>query len=179
MTRETRMPAQSLAAAFVACALLGACSYLKARPGTDEAAATLTGAWRSQIEFWDGPLGGVKGLEFMVAFHGDGTLTESSNYDSAPPVPPAYGVWRRTGARAFEAHYEFYMTKAPPAGTSLSGGWLPAGRGLLDERITLAEDGKSFTSTIHLQMLGEDGQPTKDKGDAQGTGRRIDFSGVR
>jgi len=178
MRRKPEIRAQT-AAALLACALAAACGTFKTTGEPAKSPGALAGAWRAQVQFWDGPLGGVKGLEFMYAFHADGTLTESSNYDAAPPVPPAYGVWRRTGPRAFEAHYEFYMTKAPPAGTSLSGGWLPAGRGLLDEKITLSDDGQSFTSTLHLQMLGEDGQPTKDKGDAQGTGRRIDFSGVR
>lgn len=173
------MTARNIAGLVVACAALGACGTFKAATSSNTPAASLSGAWRSQVQFWDGPLGGVKRLEFMYAFHPDGTLTESSNYDSAPPVPPAYGVWRRTGPREFVAHYEFYMTKPPAAGVSLAGGWLPAGRGLLDETITLSEDGRSYASTIHLQMLGEDGQPTKDKGDAQGTGRRIDFSGAR
>lgn len=175
MTQQWATRARNLALIFAAGAALAACSTFRNAAEPKPAGATLAGAWRSQVQFWDGPLGGIKGLEFMFAFHGDGTLTESSNYDAAPPVPPAYGVWRRTGPREFAAHYEFYMTKAPPPGTSLAGGWLPAGRGFLDETITLSEDGRSYTSAIHLQMLDEDGRPTKDKGDAQGAGRRIDF----
>lgn len=175
MTRQLAIRARTVALVLAACGMLANCGTFNGASNSKPAAVSIAGAWRSQVQFWDGPLGGIKGLEFMYAFHGDGTLTESSNYDAAPPVPPAYGVWRRTGPREFAAHYEFYMTKPPPAGTNLTGGWLPAGRGLLDETITLSEDGRSYTSTIHLQMLGEDGQPTKDKGDAQGTGRRIDF----
>ena len=37
----------------------------------------------------------MKDLEFMYVFNVGGTMTASSNYDGAPPVPPAYGVWRR------------------------------------------------------------------------------------
>ena len=37
----------------------------------------------------------TKDLEFMYAFNVSGTMTESSNYDAAPPVPPAYGVWKK------------------------------------------------------------------------------------
>ena len=65
-------------------------------------------------------------------------MTESSNYDASPPVPPAYGIWRKVGAREFEAKYEFYVTKAPAAFEEIAkgGGWGPAGRGVFVERIT-------------------------------------------
>ena len=36
-------------------------------------------------------LAAMKNLEFMYVFDADGTMTESSNYDSFPPGPPAYG----------------------------------------------------------------------------------------
>jgi hypothetical protein len=39
----------------------------------------------------------------MYVFNTGGTMTESSNYDGAPPVPPAYGVWRSVGPNEFEA----------------------------------------------------------------------------
>ena len=70
---------------------------------------TLFGAWRSSIDVTSGAFTAAKGLEFMYVFHNDGTLTESSNYDAAPPVPPAYGVFRFVpGERTvWEAKYSF------------------------------------------------------------------------
>ena len=56
--------------------------------------APVVGAWRSKVQFETGALAGIKDLEFLYVFNAGGTLTESSNYDGAPPVPPAYGVWR-------------------------------------------------------------------------------------
>lgn len=32
-------------------------------------------------------------------------MTGSSNDDGAPPVPPAYGVWRKVAARSDEAKH--------------------------------------------------------------------------
>ena len=71
------------------------------------------GQWRARLDFEDGDFAAVDDLEFMYVFNAGGTLTESSNYDAAPPVPPAYGIWRRTGPDRFEAKYEFYPTSAP------------------------------------------------------------------
>ena len=111
---------------------------------------SLVGAWRSQIHFSSGPFAAMKDLEFMYVFNQGGTLTESSNYDGAPPVPPAYGVWRATGARQFEAKYLFYITRAPAtlAEITSGGGWMPAGYGEFIEQITLSQDGKTFTSNM-------------------------------
>ena len=83
----------------------------------------LVGAWRSQLQVNSGAFAGMQGLEFMYVFNLGGTMTESSNYDASPPVQPAYGVWRKTGAREFEARYEFYNTKPPGAfGEIVKGG---------------------------------------------------------
>jgi hypothetical protein len=133
----------------------------------------LAGAWRSQVRFSGGPFAAVKDLEFMYAVHADGTLTESSNYDAAPPVPPAYGVWRKVAPGRFQLHYEFYVTAAK-AGADLKDGWPPSGRGLLDEAVVLAPDGKSFTSQIRLTMI-QGNAPATDGGAATGSGRRIGF----
>src|SRR3990167_7553565 len=63
----------------------------------------LVGSWRSRVQFKTGAFVQVKDLEFMYAFNAGGTMTESSNYDASPPVPPAYGVWRMVGPRQYEA----------------------------------------------------------------------------
>jgi len=50
----------------------------------------LVGAWQGKIQFTTGAFADTKDLEFMYAFNAGGTMAESSNYDAAPPVPPAY-----------------------------------------------------------------------------------------
>jgi ketosteroid isomerase-like protein len=143
---------------------------------TESSPHDLVGQWRSQIQFQSGAFSSIKDLEFLYVFNAGGTMTESSNYDSAPPVPPAYGIWRRTGENRFEAKYEFYITAAPPKkDTPLTDGWPPAGRGVLSETITLSADGDSFTSVIVYQPLNSSGKPTEAESKAIGKGRRLKF----
>jgi len=104
-----------LSEALVAVLILSACTRSDSAPrGGLSGADTLVGAWRSQIHFSSGAFAPMKDLEFMYVFNQGGTLTESSNYDAAPPVPPAYGIWRATGARQFEAKYLFYIVSGSP-----------------------------------------------------------------
>lgn len=134
----------------------------------------LLGAWRSSLQFETGAFAAVKDLEFMYVFNAGGTMTESSNYDSAPPVPPAYGVWREIGSNEFEAKYEYYATAPSDSEALLKGaGWLPAGRGVFTERITVAADGQTFTSTIHYDAFDSKGQPIEGGGEAKGRAIRI------
>jgi len=142
--------------------------------GPREDAPALVGAWRSAIQFRSGALASFKDLEFMYVFNVGGTLTESSNYDGAPPVPPAYGVWRAVGPREFEARFEYYATTPPPDLEELrAGGWLPAGRGVFTERISLSVDGQSFSSTIRYVPLDPEGKLAEGGGEATGRGVRI------
>jgi hypothetical protein len=138
----------------------------------------LVGAWRGKVQFTSGALTAVKDLEFMYVFNAGGTMTESSNYDGAPPVPPAYGVWRRTGPRQFEATYEFTITKSPASFEDITkgGGWMPAGHGVLVERIILSEDGRSFISTIKYDAFDKAAKPTESGSEAKAEATRIDFS---
>jgi hypothetical protein len=103
-------------------------------------------------------------------------MTESSNYDGAPPVPPAYGIWREVGQNQFEARYEFYSTRLPDSadGMALGAGFLPAGRGILTEKIALSADGNAFSSQIRLELLDKSGVKI-DSGEATSTGRRVTF----
>jgi hypothetical protein len=136
--------------------------------------APLVGAWRSSLQAKTGALAGVKDLEFMYVFNAGGTLTESSNYDGAPPVPPAYGVWRAVGPNEFEAKYEYFSTS--PSGADVfrnGGGWLPSGRGVITERITLSADARSFTSTVRYEAFGLRGEPVEGGGEAVGRAVRI------
>jgi hypothetical protein len=119
----------------------------------------------------------MKDLEFMYVFNAGGTMTESSNYDGVPPVPPAYGIWRSTGPHQFEAKYVVYATKAPATFEDIAkgGGWLPAGHGVLTGKVTLSDSGKSLTSTIVYAPFDQTGKPVEGGGEGAGTGRRIDF----
>ena len=79
---------------------------------TGKGSDNLAGAWRGQVQFTTGAFAEAKDLEFMYVFTAGGTVTESSNYDAAPPVPPAYGVWKKVGTRKYEAKYQFFQSKA-------------------------------------------------------------------
>jgi hypothetical protein len=138
---------------------------------------SLAGAWRSQVRFQGGALAEMKDLEFMYVFNTGGTMTESSNYDAAPPSAPAYGTWKKTGARQFEAKYLFYLTKPPAAFEEIAkgGGWLPTGHGVLTEQITLSDDSRTFRSTIKFAAFDPAGKPVEGAGEGTGTGTRMEF----
>jgi hypothetical protein len=125
--------------------------------------------------FRDGAFVAVKDLEFLYVFNAGGTLLESSNYDGAPPVPPAYGVWRRTGSGRYELRYRFFTTKPPTdfAAITGGGGWMPSGYGELHEQLDLAADGRSFTSALALTLFDVNGQPVDGGGSASGQGTRL------
>jgi hypothetical protein len=160
-------------------ALLGVDGRSQPAPlaASETAAVDLVGEWRAQLQFTSGAFATIKDLEFMYSFNQGGTMTESSNYDASPPVPPAYGIWRKVGGREFEAKYEFYVTKAPAAFEEIAkgGGWGLAGRGVFVERITLSEDGKSFTSKIKYDQFDTAGKPAEGGGEATGKGVKLAF----
>jgi hypothetical protein len=137
----------------------------------------LVGAWRSRVQFTKGAFASVNDLEFLYVFNAGGTMSESSNYDGSPPVPPAYGVWRQVGPREFEAKYLFYATKAPAKFEEIAGGggWSPAGHGELVERITLAPDGQSFTSKLVYTAFDNTDKPADGGGAATGSATRVKF----
>lgn len=145
-------------------------------PVQNDAPPPIVGAWRSSLQFSSGAFASIKDLEFMYVFNLGGTLTESSNYDGAPPVPPAYGLWRAISATEVEAKYEFYVTApSPPDAFKAGAGWLPSGRGIFTERITLSPDGKTFSSTITYEAFDTHGQPVEGGGTASGKAMRIGF----
>jgi hypothetical protein len=158
----------------LALASLASCS----RAPEPASAPALIGAWRSSVQFSGGVLGSVKDLEFLYVFNEGGTMTESSNYDGAPPVAPAYGEWRPTGSPgAFEAKYTFFTT-GPPSDVKLlasGGGWLPTGSGVLTERIAVAADGRSFNSRMTLEMFDKIGKPIAGGGEATAHATREGF----
>ena len=158
--------------------LLGSGCRPESSVGDRQATAhDLVGQWRAKVQFRSGAFAGIRDLEFAYVYNSGGTMTESSNYDAAPPVPPAYGIWRTTGLNQFEAKYEFYVTKAPVRLEDLTGGggWLPAGRGVLLERITISDDGNSFTSAIRYQAFDQAGRAAEGWDEAEGRGVRLRF----
>ena len=146
-------------------------------PAATNPAVDLQGEWRAQLKFSSGAFVSMKDLEFMYSFNQGGTMTESSNYDAAPPVPPAYGIWRKVSDLEYEAKYEFYVTKPPAAFEEITkgSGWGPAGRGVFVERITLSKDGKSFTSKIKYDQFDTAGKPAEGGGEATGKGVKLTF----
>ena len=140
-------------------------------------APALTGAWRAQMHFQSGAFAAVKDLEFMYVYNAGGTLTESSNYDAAPPVPPAYGIWRPKGANHFQSKYVFYVTKAPASFQDITkgGGWSPDGSGVFTEEITLAADGNSYTAKVTYLAYDVNGKPAEGGGAGTATAQRLRF----
>jgi hypothetical protein len=169
----------NITAVMVVALLLGTgCSSSPVqRSQEDERAHGLVGAWRSKVQFSSGAFAAVKDLEFLYVFNDGGTMTESSNYDASPPVPPAYGVWRQVRPGEFEAKYIFYSTKPPAKFEDISSGngWSPAGHGELIEQVRLAPDGQTFTSTLRYAPFDEVGKPASGGGSAEGHGTRIHF----
>jgi hypothetical protein len=147
-----------------------------AHPARAQSTDSLVGAWRASVRFADGPFASLANLEFLYVFNAGGTMTESSNYDGAPPAPPAYGIWRRVGDRVYEAKYLFWMTQPPSKldDVTSGGGWMPAGHGEFTERITLATDGRTFTSTMRYEQFDIDGKPNATA-TAEVRGRRVGF----
>ena len=158
-------------------ALLGVLFATGCTSVQSESADGLVGAWRGQVQFTTGAFAAVQDLEFMYAFNAGGTMTESSNYDASPPVPPAYGVWRRLGERQYEARYEYYWANAPANFEVIAkgGGWSPGGRGVLTQRITLSADGNSFDATIRYEAFDPQGKSTEGASAATARGTRIKF----
>ena len=102
-------------------------------------------------------------------------MTESSNYDGAPPVPPAYGIWQKVAENKFELHYEYFNSKPPAKFEDISrgAGWLPGGRGTIKEVVTISSDGKTFHSDIDFVLKDQYGKVIPGGGKAIGQGMRI------
>jgi len=164
-----------LAPFVIAVFAIGVPSAFAAEAG--KGADNLVGAWRGKVQFTSGAFAETKDLEFMYAFNVGGTMTESSNYDAAPPVPPAYGVWRKVGSRKYEAKYQFFQSKAVTTADELvkAGGWGPDSYGILVQKVTLSADGNSFDSRITLDLFDKEGRPVAGGGEGTASGQRLGF----
>ena len=142
-------------------------------PQTDN----IVGAWKGKVQFKTGAYTEVKDFEFMWVFNEGGTMTESSNYDGVPPTPPAYGIWKKTGNQQYESRYEFYFNKIPASFEDVikAGGFPPAGYGVLNEKIILSEDGKSYSSTIKFNLFDQTGKQTVFNDEATAEAKRMEF----
>ena len=82
-----------------------------------------------------------------------------------------------TAPREFEAKYAFYTTKAPSTFEDVAkgGGWEPSGYGILAEKITVAEDGKTYKSRIAYRLFDASGKEAEGGGEASGAGVRTEF----
>ena len=165
----TRLPGVALIA------LLAACQQSAPTATRSSPSAGLVGAWQSHVRFDSGALTGVDDLKFMYVYNAGGTMTESSNYDGAPPVPPAYGVWKAEGGNRYRSRYAFFVTRAPASYADIAhgGGWMPAGHGVLTETITLSADGNRYTSTITYAAFDASGKPLPGGGRGTGAGQRM------
>ena len=150
---------------------LASCHKTAPAPGR----SALVGAWVAHVQFRSGALAGVHDLKFMYVYNAGGTLTESSNYDGAPPVPPAYGVWKALGGHRFRTRYAFFINRPPGGFADIAhgGGWLPAGHGVLTETITLSADARTYTSTIAYTAVDAAGKPLPGSGRGTGKGVRM------
>jgi len=161
-------------ALMAALGCVGGCSRAFPAPGAEPQAPPLIGSWRTKVQFKEGALADLRDLEFMYSFNSGGTLTQSSNYDGTPPVPPGYGVWRQTGPRQFELKYAFYAP-AKFVKVKRSAAWVPSGQGTYHETLQLSADGKSYTSHIVYELVNPAGAPIRGGGEGQAAGTRIVF----
>jgi hypothetical protein len=161
-------------AAIVALVTFAVVTELSADPGSP---VDLAGGWQSKVQMHTGPYASLKDFAFMYSYNAGGTMTESSNYDAAPPCPPAYGVWKKTGERRFETKYHFWITKASGIEKQIAegGGWIPDGYGILREKITLSEDGNAYSSTLTFEMFDPQGKATSQVDEGSCTATRITF----
>ena len=137
----------------------------------------IVGAWKGKVQFKTGVYAEIKDFEFMWVFNAGGTMTESSNYDGVPPTPPAYGIWKKTGNKQYEARYEFYWNKVPASYEELAraGGFPNAGYGVLSEKIILSEDEKSYSSIIKFNLFDQTGKQTVFNDEATAEANRMKF----
>jgi hypothetical protein len=154
---------------------VGGCSEaVSSAPPQSADPVPLVGAWRTKVQFSAGALSDLHDLEFMYSFNAGGTLTQSSNYDGTPPVPPGYGLWRQTGPRTFELRYAFYApAKFVKSGRSAA--WVPSGRGLYTETLQMSSDTKSYHSRIVYDLVDPNGKPLPGGGEGEASGSRTTF----
>ena len=171
------MKPRSLLVSLFTAALLGVFSLTGCSTVSSSAPEGLIGAWKGGVQFTTGAFAATKDLEFMYVFNPGGTMTESSNYDSSPPVPPAYGVWKAVDALHYETKYAFFWTNPPKAFEDLAkgGGWAPGGHGVLTQKTALAADGKTFESTLKLELYDQQGKLTEPASYATAKATRISF----
>ena len=110
---------------------------------------------------------------FLALFLVAGCRTSVPERDS---VPALVGAWRAkvqftSGSLApvEDLEYWFFTTRAD------EGAWVPAGSGVLIEKIALATDGRSYESTLTLELFDAAGKPVEGGGAATVHAQRAGF----
>jgi hypothetical protein len=131
----------------------------------------LEGAWRVQVTVESGPFRGSQ--QFLVMYSAGGGMVESSNFDEAPPVPPAYGSWVASGESGFRSTYVFFTTEAVDR-LDAGAGWEFSGSGKFRESITVGPSGNDYTSRLSYELYDTADAPLAGQsGEGYGVGRRI------
>jgi hypothetical protein len=82
-------------------------------------------------------------------------MTESSNYDGVPPVPPAYGCGKRSAQTSSRRDTSSSPRSHPLVSrkSPVGGGMDADGHGVLTETITLSADGRFIDLDYPLGRL--------------------------
>jgi hypothetical protein len=139
--------------------------------GPTGAPAGLEGGWRVQVTIETGPFTGSQ--QYLMVYSAGGGMIESSNFDSAPPVPPAYGSWLASGESSFRSTYVFFTTE-PVDQLDAAAGWDFSGSGKFRESITLSSSGNDYTSRLSYELYDTADKPLAGQsGEGYSVGRRI------
>jgi hypothetical protein len=102
-----------------------------------------------------------------------GGMMESSNFDAAPPVPPAYGSWATSVDGGFRSTYVFFTTEAVDR-LDAGAGWEFSGSGKFREAITVGPNGDDYSSRLSYELYDTaDALLAGQSGEGYAVGRRI------
>jgi hypothetical protein len=157
----------SFAALVVLLAFSGTQAFADGR-GEPLSASSVAGAWRVNLSGF-----GPTPVPILMTFTRDGTLLQTDTPVALPqPVPPSsaasngHGIWRKTGGRDYAFTYVkiFYSPDGPALATVTQ-----------RAKLTLADDGNSFTATIvNTDFVNADGTPINP-----GAVATLTFAGTR
>lgn len=145
--------------AVIATAFTQACSVGNSRVSaqTTEAVDPIEGLWSSQVTVTNCQTGAVmRSFAALNLFARGGTVVDT---DSQPPTGhgPGFGVWTNSGSAQYTSSFQFYRFNTDGS---------LAGSQEIARTITLAVDGKTFTSKFNVSILDVNGNST---GSACGT----------
>ena len=148
------------------------------QPVTSVSPPPLTGAWRASIDVKSGAFTDGQGPRVHVRVphrpHAHRVVEPRRGAAGAAGLRRlAIRPGQRDGLRGqVRVLHDRAVT---PEEFKAGAGWLPSGRGVFTERITVAPDGRTFTSTIRYELFDPMGAAIEGAGEATGRGVRIDF----